>query len=169
MKVGHIVMKKWWKCEELKLVLVFWHSSFEFPSLPKVNARCQMPESRCVSNAAQCKKKMSQMNKCLPNAHLTIRIAMDGGTTASDSKAGSPELNWSEEHERKENTGWGKWPSQCCIMYYVHDRGRGRGHCRRNRSSTAFVALDENTVGRVKLIYKVQFCSSHHCTGLKSE
>ena len=43
LKVGHIVMKKWWKCEEFKLVLVFWHSSFEFSLLAK--SQCQMPDA----------------------------------------------------------------------------------------------------------------------------
>ena len=43
LKFGHIVMEKWWKCDELKLVLVFWPLSFEFSLRAK--SQCQMSDA----------------------------------------------------------------------------------------------------------------------------
>ena len=43
--VCHNAIKKWWKCDKLKLVIFFWLLSFEFSLLTKLNARWQMSES----------------------------------------------------------------------------------------------------------------------------
>ena len=40
---GHKVTKMWWKCDDLKLVLIFWSTSFE--NSRHYKTWCQMPDA----------------------------------------------------------------------------------------------------------------------------
>ena len=59
--LGHKFIKVWWKCDELKLVFIFWPMSFE--SSRRQKTWCQMPDvDACVASAIDDPMTLSHPN-----------------------------------------------------------------------------------------------------------